>query len=226
MRRRVSLCCAFFCIWVSLSPTFGQVRTHLGMNIPALLMGTLDLQAEMALASKLSLHLGSAIRVDGQNSVDPTAGSFLRDYTHIRDRSMSLSVGIRLFDESASYYQYPYMTFSAVGVYYEDLVQYVDPQDNTSLIIGDFQGVKLGGTATIGVVVIITDHITLDLAAQMGYIRPRTDIPSFVPYYFPGMGYSTFGLGVLGVEGGHIQPIISLRYNIVRDKRQRIHDKE
>ncbi|MEL6135637.1 MAG: DUF3575 domain-containing protein [Bacteroidota bacterium] len=224
MRRYISLCWVLLCVWMSVPHAFGQMRTHLAMNIPALLMGTLDLQAEMVLAPKLSLHLGSGIRIDGRNPNDPTRGSFLQDYTHIRDRAMSLAVGIRLFDESASYYQYPYMTFSAVGVYYEDAYQYVNI--NNELVFNDVRGFKLGGTATIGVVIVMTDHITLDLAAQMGYIRPREDIPAFVPYYFPSMGYSTFGLGVLGVRGGHIQPIISLRYNIVRDKRQRIHDKE
>lgn len=200
---------------------FSQLRTHVGLNLPAALMGTLDLRSEIQLAPKFSLQLGTALRHQNNEFRSEPRIRALANYVNLFNQSISLSVGGRLYEQDLSDYQYPFIAFDLTGIYYREW--YLDAGlggSNQKKQATDF---RIGGTATIGFVVRITEYINADLGIQFGYSPPRKDL---LAYYYPGMGYMTYGLGALGVRGGHIQPLISFRYNIIRDKRQRIHEME
>ncbi|MCI4666730.1 MAG: hypothetical protein MRZ79_01115 [Bacteroidia bacterium] len=197
---------------------FSQLRTHVGVNVPAALMGTLDLRSEIQLAPKFSLQLGSAIRHQNNELRSEPRIRALSNYVNLFNQGVSISIGGRLYEQDLSDYQYPFIAFDLTGVYYREW--FVESGGTEKIEVEDF---RIGGTATIGFVVRITEYINADLGIQFGYSPPREDL---LAYYYPGIGYMTFGLGALGVKGGHIQPLISFRYNIIRDKRQRIHSME
>ncbi|MEO0898528.1 MAG: hypothetical protein AAFY71_19095 [Bacteroidota bacterium] len=201
--------------------SFCQLRTHVGVNVPAAMVGTLDIRSEIQMAPRFSLQLATGIRhQNNEDRAEPRIRA-LSDYINLLNQGLFLSVGGRLYEQDLSDYQYPFIAFDLTGVYYRDRYLSQDAQGNS--IKEEATGFRIGGTATIGFVVRITEYINADLGIQFGYSPPRRDL---LAYYHPGMGYMTFGLGVLGVKGGHIQPLIALRYNIIRDKRQRIHSME
>lgn len=200
---------------------FSQLRTHVGINLPAMLMGTLDLRSEIQLAPKFSLQLGSAIRHQNNELRSEPRIRALANYVNLFNQSFSISVGGRLYEQDLSDYQYPFIAFDLTGIYYREW--YVNSGPGGSNQKTEARDFRIGGTATIGFVVRITEYINADLGIQFGYSPPREDL---LAYYYPGMGYMTYGLGALGVKGGHIQPLISFRYNIIRDKRQRLHSME
>ncbi len=194
----------------------------MGINAPAFLLGTLDLRSEIQLAPKFSLQLGSSFRYqDNQQRKEPRIKA-LSNYVELLNQGISLSVGGRLYEQDLSDYQYPFIAFDLTGVYYREKYLTEAPGGG-GLTEQEVSGLRLAATATIGFVLRVSDYINMDLGIQFGYSPPREDL---LAYYYPGVGYMTFGLGALGVKGGHIQPVFSIRYNIIRDKRQRIHGME
>ncbi|TAE50867.1 MAG: hypothetical protein EAZ89_11190 [Bacteroidetes bacterium] len=198
-----------------------QVRTHLGVNLTSLPLQTLDLRADFELAKNFALQIGSGFRYQ-QHSVDqPPRLSVLNNYIQLKNTSAFLSVGGRIFNR-IGLYDYPYMSFDVTGVYFDESIKTYDDVSN-SIIPMEVSGFRLGASATLGFVIRITPRLFTDLGLQFGYAKPREEL---VSYFFPGMGYSTYGYGILGVRGGHINPVVSLKYNIVQDRRQRLHQRD
>ncbi|MDX2285660.1 MAG: DUF3575 domain-containing protein [Bacteroidia bacterium] len=196
---------------------YGQRQAHLSLNLAPLIMGTGELRGEWQLANSLSFEAALGMRWQGTQLSEPQLGA-LSQYIQPKNRGGFMSAGFRTFTKAANPYQYPFFAFNLTGVYYDEEIIVPDYTTGTYQIEAA-SGVRLGGSATLGFNLWISNRLNMDLALQMGYSKPREDL---LAYYYPGMGYSTFGYGIIGVKGGHVQPVIALRYVIREDPRDKL----
>ncbi len=190
----------------------GQLGTHIGINAAPLAIGTLDIHAEERLSNTISLHLGAGFRTHEADRREPRL-RILQDFYHLSNTATYLSIGIRLFNPETGI-DYPYVQFSMTSAWYSDKFLSASGQEEWS------RAFTWGNSATIGYVINVDQRWQIDLGLQMGYSPPRRDLLS---YYLPGLGYSTFGLGQYGVNGGHVQPVATIKYKIRVSKRERLH---
>lgn len=200
---------------------FGQKKIHLGVNLTPLLINTIDLSGEIQISNFLAVQGRMGGRFQQQKELDSPRLSFLSDYTQKKNQAAFLSLGARFFNLVPTEYEYPYIAFDFIGVYYSETILDVAATGSGISIFEDVNGIRAGVSFTLGFVWRLSNRLYLDMGLQLGYASPRKEINS---YFFPGLGYSTFGIGVLSIKGGHIQPLISLKYNIFKDKRQRIRE--
>ncbi len=211
-----------FCLCLLLLPLclLAQQRTLVGLNFSPLLINTLDLRVERQVHPNVSLQFATGFRQQkvGENNLPRV--SLLKDYIHVRDQGAFLSVGGRLFNATPNSYEYPYVSLDLTGAYYKD--SYINHPDFDDPV-KTFQGWKLGGSMSLGFVIYLANRLYLDLGLQLGYspMRPYTE-----SYYLGGLGYTTFGPNRFSWEGAHFQPIITLKYVVLRDKRDRIRDQD
>ena len=212
----------FFPLWVCTLLAVGQGNIHLGLNASPLIINTIDLQTELQISSNFALQIGLGGRYQNRKEPDPAGSGFLSEYVAARNHGAFLSVGGRIFNFSE--WDYPYFALDVVGSYFnEEILLPNSPAPNPQT--RKVQGLKLGVAATMGFMIRLSDRYYLDLGMKMGYSppRPKEDV---LAYYLTGMGFSTFGLGRLGVDGGHFQPVVTLKYNLIKGKRQRILEME
>lgn len=194
---------------------WGQQRARLGLQVTPLALGTVDLHWEQEILRTLSWQAGMGVRYQELGVRDPRVGP-LSNFVDRQNVGGYLAAGLRLFDPETGI-DYPYLQFTLVASWYNE--QFMPPGGSLTRS----RGWLLGGTATFGYQVKLADRWHLDLGLQMGYAPPREDQLS---YYATGMGYSTFGLGRYGVRGGHVQPVILLKYLIRMNARDRLYDTE
>lgn len=199
---------------------FAQKRTVVGVNFSPLLINTLDLRVEQQMNSIFSFQFAAGFRSQTVGENNSPRIDLLRDYIHVEDRGLFLSVGGRIFNSSPETYEYPYIALDLTGVYFKDV--FSNHPDFTEPL-KTFADWKLGGSMTLGFVITISNRLYADLALQLGYSPMR---PYAESYYLGGLGYTTFGPNRFSFEGAHFQPIITLKYVLLRDKRERIRDKE
>ncbi|MEZ4826430.1 MAG: hypothetical protein R3C61_09065 [Bacteroidia bacterium] len=203
--------------------TFTQPKTDIGVNLAALLMGTGDVSANLQLTKGVSLQFGAGVRNQNRTDEGRVPGfQALTDFIQQKNRAAYLSFGGRLVNPVENEFEYPFIGFQLTGAWYQENLLPEDPLNNNPNA-QSVSGFKLGFSTTIGFSLRITPLLYTDLAVQMGYSKPREDI---LAYYLPGLGYSTYGYGYIGVKGGHLQPVISLRYTLIKDRRVRIREKE
>jgi hypothetical protein len=178
-----------------------------------------DIRYERQMAKSFALQAGAGVRLQNRDSSIIPPFGFLKNYVEVHNYGAYLSAGGRIFDRNST--EYPYLALDVIGAYYDERIQSDD--GNGGVSIWDADGVKVGGTLTIGFVTEILSRVHMDVALQFGYTPPRKDINA---YYLPGFGYSTYGLGIIGVKGGHLQPIVNLKYDLFKDPRQRIREME
>lgn len=209
---RITLFTLFLSFFVS---SKAQNGTFLGLQVTPIGIGTLDIHLEERLSNTISLHLGTGFRTQRLDRRDPGV-RILSDFSTLTNTGAYTSLGIRLFNPETGV-DYPYVQFGMTAVWYRD--QYLDNLGNPIVA----KEITWGSSATIGYVINFNTRWQLDLGLQMGYSPPRRDL---LAYYYPGLGYSTFGLGRYGVVGGHVQPVITLKYKIRLGKRERLREIE
>ena len=212
----------FFPLWVYSLLAIGQGNVHLGLNASPLIINTIDLQTEIQMNSSFALQIGAGFRYQNRREVDPSGAGFLTEYMAVRNLGSFLSIGGRIFN--ANEWDYPYLSLDLVGSYFNEEIRLPNnpgPNPQTRKV----NGFKLGAKLTMGFMIRLSERYYLDLGMQMGYSpsRPKEDV---LAYYLTGLGFSTFGLGRIGVDGGHFQPVVTLKYNLVKGKRQRIREME
>jgi hypothetical protein len=205
-------CC---CALLGGGKVWGQKKTSLGINLIPLLVDGVDLQLERELTPNLSLKVGAGFRRQNRKTTDPTEILFLDQFIHPQNRSAFLSAGLRLFEKNPS--EYPYLAAQVGGIYYRDTYLNADQELAIS------EGMSWGFAFTIGYVFNIGKRFALDLGMQLGYSPPREQ-PLF--YFYPGFGFNTRGLDIIGYEGGIFQPVVVFSYTLVRDRRARIREQE
>ena len=213
---------AFIPLWIIPILACGQGNVYLGVNFSPLIINTLDIRGEAQLTPNFSLQLSSGFRYQNQDTGEPPGTGPLAAYSGLKNLGLHLAVGGRLYN--AENWDYPYVAFDLIGAYYnERIIPPNAPTPNPQS--QDVQGIKLGGSVTMGFMIRLSERFYLDLGLQMGYSRPRpkTDVLS---YYLTGLGYSTFGFGRIGVDGGHFQPLITLKFILEKDMRERIREME
>jgi hypothetical protein len=196
---------------------FSQKNLYLGWNIPPVLVGTIDLRIEQQLGRNIAFQGGLGFRTQGRDTNETAFISALNRYSAVKNRALYFSAGIRAFERSPA--EYPYLAFDIVGVYYDERVL------TQNLELRDVNGFKIGGALTLGFVSRITKRLSLDVALRLGYSPPRPSTDVF-NYYLPGLGYNTAGFNVLSVPGGHIDPILTLKYNLIKSRRDKIKEKD
>lgn len=204
-------------IFLGIGSVMGQSQTYVGINVSPLLVNTLDARWEHQFNANLAIQGAVGFR-----SQDRAQGEFpriapLKDYVQFRNNAFFFSVGGRIFNRMLP--KYPYIALDFTGVYYDELIQ---PR-SSSVKIQEVSNFKVGTTLTIGMVSQLFPRFYVDFGLQFGYASPRDEL---LVYYLPGMGYTTFGFGKYGVEGGLVQPVITLKYDLFKDKRQRIREME
>lgn len=170
----------------------------------------------------MSIQFGSGIRVQSRSGKDPVSFGFLSDYIAEENKAAYFSVGTRFSNPVE--WDYPYIAFEVVGAYFnETIIPPVPDIGQTNPLARNVKDFKIGINANIGFMLKLADRFYLDLGIEMGYTppRPKHDV---LAYYLPGMGASTFGLGKIGFDGGHVQPTFSIKYLIKKDKRIRIRE--
>lgn len=196
---------------------YAQRRTHLGLNLAPLAVGTLDARLESQLTRKVSLGMTIGGRMQGRKAGDSPSLGFLGDYINLKNRAFFLGVGAKFIHQDPLDYEYPFLAVDLTGMYLHDTYQVQDALGN--VVEATAKGFRWGASLTMGFVLRVSDDIWVDLAGQIGYSPNR---PELIAYYLPNVGYSTFGYSYVGGRSFHVQPIITVRYNIIKDKRQRI----
>ncbi|MFK7922965.1 MAG: hypothetical protein AB8H47_13460 [Bacteroidia bacterium] len=199
---------------------WAQERTFVGINLAPLLINTFDFRAERQLSPVFNLQLAAGFRHQKVEQENSPRVALLKDYIDESNDGAFLSIGGRIFNDSANPYEFPYIALNLNANWYRDRV--LDRSLPTPTTV-QYDGWKLGGTFTLGFVIYIMDRLYVDLGLQIGYSPMRADLLS---YYLGGMGYTTFGSNRFSLEGAHFQPVITLKYEIVQDKRARLRDQE
>ncbi|MEM6346591.1 MAG: hypothetical protein AAF927_22070 [Bacteroidota bacterium] len=199
---------------------WAQERTFVGINLAPLLINTFELRLERQLSPVFNLQVAGGFRYQNVGSENRPRVSLLKDYIDYSNAGLHLSVGGRIFNDSANPYEFPYIALNLNANWYRDRV--LDRSLPTPAIV-QYDGLKLGGTFTLGFVIYIMERLYVDLGLQIAYSPMRADLLS---YYLGGMGYTTFGSNRFSLEGAHFQPVITLKYEIFRDKRARLRDQE
>lgn len=201
---------------------YGQRSLQLGLNVTPLIMNTVELRGEYDLTSHIALQGGAGFRAHARNESAIIRIQALQSYVQERNQAAFISLGGRIFNAEDNPYEVPFIGLSVTLGYYRDEILETDrgPSPPVTQIAEGFQ---IGLSANIGFDIRISSKLHLDLAMQMGYSPPREEL---LQYYNSGLGFSTYGPGVLGVKGGHLQPQITLKYTVIKDKRQRIWEME
>ncbi|MDX1906202.1 MAG: DUF3575 domain-containing protein [Bacteroidia bacterium] len=194
---------------------WSQQRINISLNAAPLIVNTLDVKSEFELSKSMSLQVSTGFRAQGRKINDSAQMPALVEFIPPKHRSAFLTVGGRFFNQEIDPYQYPFIEVGLTGVYYRETILVPDQitGEPVGLEVNDF---KIGGTATIGFSLQLSKRLRTDLGLQASYSPPREDA---LAYYLPGMGFTTYGYGILGVKGGHLQPVIALKYAIKPDKR-------
>ncbi|MEL6671946.1 MAG: DUF3575 domain-containing protein [Bacteroidota bacterium] len=203
-----------------LSPAYSQGDIHIGLQLSPLLIRTVDLHVEQQLTSFFSWEGGLGFRQQTLQNGEPARFAFIENYIQPRNQSAFLRVGGRFYNQID--WDYPYIAVNLTGSYFSEEI---NPTQGTTGPTREVRGWQWGMSTTIGFVIRVSERWHLDLGMQMGYANPRPK-DDVLAYYTPGLGYSSFGLGRIGVDGGHFQPVICLKYNVVQDKRKKIRDME
>ena len=209
-----SLFLLLLCGMILPQPLAAQGGTHVGLQVTPLAIGTMDLQAEQRLTNTVSLVFNTGFRTQQIDRREPRV-RLLSDFSNQSNSAAFMGIGVRLFNPETGV-DYPYVQFNLTGLWYKD--SYLDRPSGHPKVS---QGIAWGPSATIGYLINIDLHWQIDLGLQMGYSVPRQDL---LAYYYPGLGYSTFGLGKYGVVGGHVQPVVTVKYKIRLDRRERLYE--
>lgn len=201
---------------------YSQKRTYLGLNVSSFVFQGLDIRAERHINRSTSLHLGLGMRFQSRDVGERLRFAALQGYVQPKNNAVSLLAGIRFFNLPERGQEFPYLELDLIGVYFDETLEVFDNRGN---ITGtkDIDGLNLGISATFGYVVWLGSRFRMDIGLQLGFSKPR-DEP--LAYYYPLMGFTTFGFNQIGIEGGHLQPVINFKYLLIQDKRDRIREME
>lgn len=193
---------------------WGQRDIYIGINVAPILVNTLDIRFEYPTTPFLALEGGIGFRAQGREIDETPRIAPLKDYIQPKNRATFLSLGARVFNAQTGNYPYISVNFSMIR-YTEEIW----PRNTTPTQPIEVQDNVWATTLTIGLVSSLGPRWDLDLGIQFGYSPPRENL---LAYYYPGAGYTSFGFGKWGVEGGHFQPIVTFKYNLVKNRRYRI----
>lgn len=210
--------------------SYAQNRLYLGINIPSLIFGTLDFQSEYQIRSGLAIQMGLGLRAQGREVGEKLSFPALQGYIEPKNRAISFSVGTRIFNPPNYRYEreYPFILVHFVGSYYNETIE-IEDQINNGFKTREVSGLKWGVALGVGYHVWLSKRIYLDIGLQLAYSSARSNRSgeeTVLAYYIPQLGFTTFGLNRIGFEGGHIRPVLTLKYYLIQNKRDRIRDME
>lgn len=187
---------------------------YVGINVAPLLVNTLDLRIEYPVSDFWALEGGLGFRVQSRDIDETPRIAPLKDYIQPKNRAAFLTLGARVFTRSTI--NYPYIAFNFSMIRYSEEVI---PRNSPASLPINVEDNIWATTLTVGLVSSLAPRWDLDVGIQFGYSPPREDL---LAYYYPGAGYTSFGFGKWGVEGGHFQPVVTFKYNLAKNKRWRL----
>ncbi len=207
---------------------YGQNRLFIGANFPSLIFGTLEIKSEYQFKRNLALQVGLGLRAQGREIGEKLSFAALQGYIEPRNRAVSLSIGTRIFNPPDYRYEreFPFIQVDFIGSYYNETIEISDPNTN-NLFTKDVSGLKWGVAFQVGYHAWLFNRFYLDIALQLGYSKARSNKAgeeTVLAYYLPNLGFTTFGLNRIGFEGGHILPVINVKYYLIQNKRDKIRD--
>ncbi|RMG62499.1 MAG: hypothetical protein D6722_18415 [Bacteroidetes bacterium] len=208
------------CLLIASSLLPAQSRTYLGVNVSPLILNTLEVRADVEVSPGFALQSSLGVRFQRRPDEQPAFLDALTPFSNRHNYGAFLAVGGRFINPADNRYDFPFVAIDLIGFYADDEYLLADQGSGSPPEAVRDQRLSLGAMVTMGFVVYVTKRWRADLGLQMGYTPPP---PDRVEYFYPGLGFSTYGRGIIGLRGGHIQPLISLKYNLIQDKRQRIH---
>ena len=192
----------------------GSEKYVLGINVAPWLVNTLDIRGEYQVTSFLAIEAAGGFRIQGRDIDQTPRIAPLKDYIQPKNQAAFLSLGLRIFSPSSG--NYPYISWQMSAIRYDEDIF---PRNSTAAQPVNVVENIWATTLTIGFVNSLSPRWDLDVGIQFGFSPPRDDL---LAYYYPGVGYTSFGFGRWGIEGGHFQPVVTFKYNLVKNKRWRI----
>ena len=189
---------------------------YVGINVAPLLVNTLDLRFEYPASNFWALEGGFGFRTQSRGINETPRIAPLKDYIQPSNRAAFLLLGARIFSQNSI--NYPYISFNFSMIRYEENIF---PRNSTTTQPVSVANNIWATTLTVGLVSRLAPRWDLDVGIQFGYSPPREDL---LAYYYPGAGYTSFGFGKWGVEGGHFQPVLTFKYNLAKNKRLRLYN--
>ena len=189
---------------------------YVGVNVAPLLVNTMDVRFEYPVSNAWALEAGLGFRRQSRGINETPRIAPLKDYIQPKNQAAFLLIGARVFTQNSI--NYPYIAFNFSMIRYEENIF---PRNSTASQPVNVTDNIWATTLTVGLVSKLAPRWDLDVGIQFGYSPPREDL---LAYYYPGAGYTSFGFGKWGVEGGHFQPVVTFKYNLAKNKRLRLYN--
>jgi len=180
----------------------------LGVNVPALMMNTVDIRIKKPISRNVVLQCLGGFRRQSRQKVCSNF-PFITDYIHRENEAAFVGLSMRLCDRYSN--DYPYISFDFVGTQYRNVfADSLSAQKCEVYRYKETKGKTLGGGITIGYVFRLYKHLYLDSGLQISYTSARNQP---IEYYLPGFGYSTYQtMELFSFKGLMMQPIVVLQY--------------
>lgn len=192
-----------------------QKKSWISLDLAPSLMGTYSLKYEKQLSHISSVEVGGGFRYQSIDTGQTASIRSLQRFRGLSNKAQFITLGIRFFEDNL--YEHPYLSAHFAAVHYKETVL------TEAIVFEEVSGFNIGISMSLGVDFKLSDRLRIDLAFQGSYSPPR-EIP--LNYYLPGIGYNTFSLNLIAVPGLHIQPVLAIRYQLKKDKRKIILEKE
>lgn len=214
----------FFCWLIALCVpqlVFCQYSRYVGINFTPTVLKTYEFRYEQRIRPGISLEGGIATRIQNRElGKDLLVGAF-EPYVAKHNFGIGAAAGVRLYNWDE--YEYPYWNVMLTTAYFNEGIVIEDTL-GAPISVDKQQGMRLGLTSTLGMVLNLPGQFKLDVGIQAGYTPPRKAPP--LNYYLPAFGYNTYGGALLAIPGLHLQPVLTLKYDLVRDKHDEIKKQE
>lgn len=180
----------------------------LGLNLPALLMNTVDIRIKKPISRNVVLQCIGGFRNQNREKVCSNF-SFVNDYIHKENKASFIGASVRLCDRYST--DYPYISFDFMGIKYKNV--FADSLDASKCVVYRYkttEGKNFGAGITIGYVFNVYKHLYVDAGVQVAYSSAKKQPPA---YYLPSVGYSTYQtMDLFSFKGLMMQPIVLLQY--------------
>jgi hypothetical protein len=192
----------FTCAYTQYNPI------SVGINVPALMMNTLDIRIKKPISRNIVLQCVGGFRNQGREKTCSDF-RFITDYIHKQNQATFIGASVRLCDRYSN--DYPYISFDFMGTKYKNI--FADSLDDSKCVVYRYkktEGKTFGAGITIGYVLRLYKHLYLDSGVQVSYTSAKNQPQE---YYLPPFGYSTYQtMDLFSFKGLMMQPIIVLQY--------------
>jgi len=205
--------------------SFAQYSTYVGLNFTPLIIKTYEAHLEKRVTKSASLEVGTGFRLQNRELNGELILPAMKSYVAKRNFGAFVTVGGRIYNWDK--YEYPYFGLHLIASYYnEDIVFARADSAGVVYDIRPSKGVSFGVSGVLGMVLNLPGRFKLDIAGQMTYHKVRDRAKDAPPnYYLAGMGYNTYATS-FEIPSLLFQPVVTLKYDIVKNRRDELRKQE